>query len=71
MKDHSKKDCQHEHFERGEVFGYNGPVVIEPDKQNVFAHGGITYVEACTKCGARRRVNSNRAGTEHEYGPWL
>ena len=46
-----------------------GPVAVAPyTDENRAAHGGITCIEECRACGARRTVNRN--GWHMEYSPW-
>jgi hypothetical protein len=44
---------------------YTGPV---SDNENVFAHGNITRIETCARCGGERKTNIN--GGQREEGEW-
>lgn len=58
-------DCEHANTTCGPDRCFSGPVSLDP---NPSAHGGITYEETCSDCGARRGVNVNQFF--YEYGEW-
>jgi len=61
--------CTHDHTTDGEHRGFVVPVAVHPyTDENRAAHGGITYVETCDRCGARRKVNRN--WWHVEVGTW-
>jgi len=48
---------------------FNGSVAVRPyTEQNPAAHGHVTFVMECDRCGARRKVNENQGFIE--VGPW-
>lgn len=62
---------EHEHNPK-QISGdrcFVGSVAFEPfTHEHRAAHGGITYTEECTVCGAQRSVNANMGF--REYSPW-
>jgi len=59
--------CTHKSYTSGREHCFRGPVA-QGDNQNQMAHGGISYIETCSSCGAKRSVNQN--GLHVEEGSW-
>lgn len=58
--------CDHA-IKRTETRPFTGPVG-DPEEQNQVAHGGVTYRDHCSRCGAVRDTNAN--GGQSEVGAW-
>lgn len=61
--------CTHERFTAGPALPFTASVAFgSGSNYNPAAHGGVSYVETCDACGARRSVNQN--GRHSELGHW-